>query len=75
MTTLRKEHPASDCNENIIHYTIKCMASMACFESGHLKFVDIPNFIAPGSNYAGYLKAFGAEEPKGFFPFKIGLTV
>ena len=24
--------------------------------------MDITSFIAPGSNYVGYLKAFGAEE-------------
>ena len=40
---------------------------MACFESAHLRFVDIANFIAPGSNYAGYLKAFAVVEPKGLF--------
>ena len=41
---------------------------MACFESADLRFVDITSFIAPESNYAGYLKAFGVVEPKGFFP-------
>ena len=43
---------------------------MAYFESGNLRFVDITNFITPGSNYAGYLKAFGVEEPKWFFPYE-----
>ena len=32
--------------------------------------MDITNFIAPGSNYAGYLKAFGEVEPKEFFPYQ-----
>ena len=31
---------------------------------------DITNFIAPGSNYEGYLKAFGVEESKGFFLYQ-----
>ena len=43
---------------------------MCCFESLHLRFVDITNFIGPGSNYASYLKAFGVEEPKCFFPYE-----
>ena len=32
--------------------------------------MDVTNFIAPGSNYAGYLKAFGVVEPKGLFPYQ-----
>ena len=49
---------------------MKRLNSMACFESGNLRFVDLTNFIASGSNYAGYLKAYGVEEPIGFFPYE-----
>ncbi|MEM9847928.1 MAG: hypothetical protein AAF847_08555, partial [Bacteroidota bacterium] len=57
-------------DEKKIRFTIKRLSSIACFESKNLRFVDITNFIAPGSNYAGYLKAFGVDEPKGFFKGK-----
>ena len=70
LSTLIEEDPASEDERDAIRFTIKRNSSMACFESAHLRFVDITNFIAPGSNYAGYLKAFGVEEPKGFFPYQ-----
>ena len=70
ITALMDEDPAHEADEKKIKFTIKRLNSMACFESGNLRFVDITNFIAPGSNYAGYLKAFGVDEPKGFFPYE-----
>ena len=70
LSILIEEDPASEDERDAIRFTIKRNSSMACFESAHLRFVDITNFIAPGSNYAGYLKAFGVEEPKGFFPYQ-----
>ena len=70
LSALIEEDPASEDERDAIRFTIKRNSSMACFESAHLRFVDITNFIAPGSNYAGYLKAFGVEEPKGFFPYQ-----
>lgn len=51
-------------------FTIKRMNSMSCLESKSLRLVYITNFIAPGSNYANYLKAFGVSEPKGFFQYE-----
>ena len=68
--SLMEADPASEQDGQKIRFTIKRQASMTCFESAHLRFVDITNFIAPGSNYAGYLKAFGVDEPKGFFPYE-----
>ena len=67
---LIEEDPAGEVESKAIRFTRKRNSSMACFESAHLRFVDITNFIAPGSNYAGYLKAFGVAEPKGFFPYQ-----
>ena len=57
---LIEEDPASEVGSEVIRFTIKRNSSMACFESAHLRFVNIPvtSFIAPESNYAGYLKAF-----------------
>ena len=57
---LIEEDPASEVGSKVIRFTIKSNSSTACFESADLRFVNIPltNFIAPDSNYAGYLKAF-----------------
>ena len=68
LSILIEEDPASEDESDAIRLTTKRNSSMACFESAHLRFVDLTNFIAPESNYAGYLKAFGVVELKGFFP-------
>lgn len=47
-----------------IQFTIKKLNSMSCIGSNSLRFVDITNFIAPDSNYAGYVRAFEVDEPK-----------
>ena len=54
----------------ILRFTIKRNSSMACFESAHLRFVVITNFIATESNFAGDFKALRLAEPKGFFPYQ-----
>merc|ERR1712237_85675 len=38
--------------------------------TSNLKFLDITNYLAAGSSYANYLKAFEVEEQKGFFPYE-----
>ena len=70
LSILIEEDPASEDESDAIRFTTKRNSSMACFESAHLRFVDLTNFIAPESNYAGYLKAFGVVELKGFFPYQ-----
>jgi len=32
--------------------------------------LDVSNFLAAGSSYAGFLKAYGCTESKGFFPYE-----
>ena len=38
--------------------------------SKNLKFLDISNYLSPGTSYASFLKCFNAQEMKGVFPFK-----
>ena len=64
LSILIDEDPASEVESDAMKFTMKRNSSMACFNSAHLMFV------APGSNYAGYLKAFGVVESKGFFPYQ-----
>lgn len=41
-----------------------------CIKTKSLKFLDMMNYVAPGYNYSNYLKAYGVEEKKGFFPYE-----
>lgn len=36
----------------------------------HLRFLDISNYLAPGISYSKYLRAFGCNEEKFFFPYE-----
>jgi hypothetical protein len=46
-----------------------------CIKTEHLKFLDILNYLAPGFNYSKFLKAYGAREEKGFFPYEYMTTL
>ena len=35
-----------------------------------LRFLDISNYVAPGFSYSQFLKAFGVEESKSYFPYE-----
>ena len=51
-------------------FIVKRQDAMTCVQTEHFRFLDIVNFMSPGFNYASYLKAFGVEEQKGFFPYE-----
>ena len=51
-------------------FIIKKDNKMSCIETTRLRFLDVCNFIAPGFSYAKYLKAYGCEGQKGFFPYE-----
>ena len=51
-------------------FVIKKANAYACLATDRLKFLDISHFLAPGISYAGFLKAYGVEESKGFFPYE-----
>ena len=41
-----------------------------CIANENFKFLDISNFLAPGTSYSAFLKAFDTSTTKGFFPYK-----
>ena len=41
-----------------------------CLQTERLKFLDIRNYLAPGFDYATYLKAYKCSVRKGFFPYE-----
>ena len=51
-------------------YIIKRGSSYPCLQTENLKFLDISNYLAPGYSYRNFLKAYGAEAGKGFFPYE-----
>ena len=53
-----------------IDLAIKRHHAYLALNTGALKFVDISNFVAAGTNYAAFLKAYQCQGQKGFFPYK-----
>ena len=53
-----------------VQFTIKRNQSYLSLKSSKLTFLDVSNFLAAGSSYAGFLRAYGCTENKGFFPYE-----
>ena len=52
-----------------IQFTIKRDSRLQCIQTDKFKFLDMINYLAPGTSYAKYLKAFNVTSQKGFFPY------
>ena len=53
-----------------IKFCVKRNQSYLALRTEKLKFLDVSNFLAAGSNYAGFLKAYNSSANKGFFPYE-----
>ena len=51
-------------------YTIKKNNTYLSVSVPDLKFIDISNYLAAGSSYSQFLKAYGSDIPKGIFPYE-----
>ncbi len=51
-------------------FVVKQNNSYTCIATDTLKFLDMSQFLAAGSSYAGFLKAYHVEETKGYFPYE-----
>lgn len=47
-------------------YAIKRNNYYTCIATPKFRFLDMNQFIAPGTSYAKFLKAYGVKEGKGF---------
>ncbi len=56
--------------EEKFSFVVKRVNNMTCIQTTSFRFLDICNFIAPGFDYARYLKAYGCSADKGFFPYE-----
>ena len=36
----------------------------------NFKFIDVSNYLAPGYSYSQFLKAYGCDIQKGYFPYE-----
>ena len=50
-------------------FTVKKNNAYFCIQTEDFRFLDITNYLAPGTNYSNFLKAFRVEESKEFFPY------
>lgn len=57
-------------DQNMVKYVIKPNNNFMCVKTEKLKFLDIVNYLAPGFNYQQFLKAYGADEEKGYFAYE-----
>ena len=53
-----------------INYVIKRASRLQCIQTDRFKFLDMMNYLTPGTSYARYLKAFDVTSSKGFFPYE-----
>ena len=51
-------------------FVIKKDNAYACIATDKLKFLDITQYLAAGSSYAGFLKAYQVAGSKGHFPYE-----
>ena len=51
-------------------FVVKRVNNMTCIQTTSFRILDICNYIAPGFDYARYLKAYGCSADKGFFPYE-----
>lgn len=57
-------------NHSHIDLTIERNHAYLALKSGSLKFIDISNFLAAGTSYTAFLKAYQCQGEKGFFPYE-----
>ena len=53
-----------------VKFTIKRNNNLMCLKTGHLRFLDIINYLVTGFTYDKFLKAYECPQTKGFFPYE-----
>ena len=52
-----------------ISFVIKRDSKLQCIQTDRFKFLDMMNYLTPGTSYAKYLRTFEVSSQKGFFPY------
>ena len=53
-----------------IKFVIKRGSAYPCIATERLKFLDVVSYVAVGVDLSSFLKAYGANAPKSFFPYE-----
>ena len=56
--------------QKTIKFVIKRESRLQCIQTDKFKFLDMINYLTPGTSYDKYLKAYGVSMQKGFFPYE-----
>ena len=69
---LIKQHIAKvlELHDSDHQFVVKKNNAYSCIANESFKFLDVLNYLAGGSSYSKFLKAFGVNESKGFFPYE-----
>jgi hypothetical protein len=51
-------------------FVVKKNNAYMCISNDRFKFLDITQYLAPGSSYSSFLSAFRVSEQKSFFPYQ-----
>lgn len=51
-------------------FVVKRNNVYTCIRADKFKFLDITQYLGPGINYSGFLRAFDVQEAKGYFPYQ-----
>ena len=52
-----------------INFVIKRDSKLQCIQTDKFRFLDMMNYLTPGTSYAKYLRTFEVTSQKGFFPY------
>jgi G:T-mismatch repair DNA endonuclease (very short patch repair protein) len=52
-----------------INFSIKRSNRLQCLQTDKFRFLDMINYLTPGTSYENYLKAFDISTSKGYFPY------
>jgi G:T-mismatch repair DNA endonuclease (very short patch repair protein) len=63
-----EEETSSDGKKGIV-FVVKKGSRLQCVQTEKFRFLDMMNYVTPGTSYAKYLQTFGAGCAKGFFPY------
>jgi len=64
-----KDQTADESDEIVLN-VLKRGSSMICLDYNRLRFLDIMNYVCPGTSLSQYLKTYKAEQTKQFFPYE-----
>ena len=51
-------------------FVIKRAQAYTCISTSYFKFLDVTAYLAAGASYSQFLRAYGVDEEKGFFPYE-----